>query len=153
MEMRDAEGNRLERLLTAESRQLIFQNHVGQRLLGSVCYRERDVLRAELGRDGRRLTVELNGGTLPFRTHHFDISTPDAATPSRTQRLHPGFLGGEPRGIAFKPGSFSIAVTDFAVGADATKKAVAEPLDAFADARNFGDVNPGTENHRSIVNF
>src|SRR5208282_1469102 len=130
----------------------IFENDVGQGFFGSVGERERDVLGAELGGDGRRLTVKLKSGTLPFRPHHFDIAPADAATPSRTQRLHPGLLGGEARGIAFKAAGSSFAITDFAFGEDATKKAVAKPFDALADARNFGDVNPCAENHRSIVN-
>src|SRR6267154_559747 len=102
---------------------------MGQRFFGSVRNRERDVFRAELLRDGRRLTVKLNSRTLPFRAHHFNIPPSDAATPSRAQRLHSGFLGGEARGIAFKTAGFSFAVTDFALGEDASKKAFAEPLD------------------------
>src|ERR1700704_5302947 len=126
---------------------------MGQRFFGSVRNRERDVFRAELLRDGRRLTVKLNSRTLPFRAHHFDIAPPDAATPSRAQRLHPSFFGGEARGIAFKTAGFSFAVTDFALGEDPPKKAFAEPLDRFADTRNFGDVHPGADNHADIVNW
>src|ERR1700674_54224 len=124
-------------------RSSIFQNDVSQGFLGSMGNRERDIFRAELGRDDRRLTVKLNSRTLPLRAHHFDIAPADAATPSRAQRLHPRFLGGQPRGIAFKAAGFSFAVTNFALSEDATKKAVAKPLDGFADARNFGDVYPG----------
>src|SRR5208282_1504032 len=125
---------------------------MGQGLLGSVGNRERDVFRAEFGRDGRRLTVKLNGRTLPLRAHHFDVAPPDAVTPSRAQRFHAGFLGGEARRVAFKAAGFSFAIKDFANGENAMKKAVAEPLNALADARHFGDVHSGAKNHKSIVN-
>src|SRR5208283_3362975 len=126
---------------------------VGQGLLGRVGKREGDVFRAQLGRDGRGLTMKLKGGTLPLRPHHFDIAPADAVTPSRAERLHSGFLGGKARGIAFKAARFSFAVTDFAVGENAAKKAVAKALNAFADAGNFGDVHSGAQNHRDIVNW
>src|ERR1700675_775347 len=126
---------------------------MGQRFFGSMGNRECDVFGAEFLRDGRRLTVKLNSRTLPFRAHHFDIAPSDAATPSRAQCFHSRFLGGEARGIAFKAPGFSFAVTNFALSEDAAKKAVAEPLDSFADARNFGDVHPGAENHEDIVNW
>lgn len=137
----------------AENGESLLDNDVGQGLPGRVGEGESDVFRAQLGRDGRRLTVKLNGRTLPFWAHHFDIAPPDTAAPSRTERLHSGFLGGEARGIAFKAAGSLFAITDFALGENAAKKAVAKPLDAFADAMNFGDVNPGAENHKVIVNF
>ena len=137
----------------AESRRLIFQDDVGQGLLGGVGDREGDILRAEPGGDGRRLAVKLNRGTLASWAHDFDIAPADAATPSRAQRLHPGFLGGKARSIAFKAAGFSFALADFAFGEDAAEEAVSEALDAFANARNFGDVHSGAENHRSIVNW
>ena len=126
---------------------------MGEGFFGSVGERERYVFRAEFGGDGRRLTVKLNSGTLPFRSHHFDIAPADAATPSRAQRLHRGFFGGEARGIAFTAAGSSFAITDFAFGEDAKKKAVAKAFDALADARNLGDVNSGADDHRDIVNW
>src|ERR1019366_209813 len=131
----------------------VFQNDVSQGLLGSVSDGERDVFRAEFSGDGCGLAVELNGRTLAFWAHNFDIAPADTVTPSRAQGFHSGFLGGETRGIAFKPGGFSFAVTNFTFGEDAMKKAVTEALDAFADAGNFGDVHSGAENHGNIVNW
>jgi hypothetical protein len=42
---------------------------------------------------------------------------------------------------------------DFAVRENAMEKAIAEALNAFADARNFSDVHSGAEDHRDIVNW
>src|SRR5208283_679817 len=150
-ELRSAGGGRMRPPPRGLDGWLIFENDVGQSLLGGVGERESDVFGAELGCNGRRFTVKLNGRTLAFWPHHFDIAPADAVTPSRAERLHPGFLGGEARGIAFKAAGFSFAVPHFALGEDAVEKAIAKALDAFADARNFGDVNSGAEDHRNIV--
>ena len=60
--------------------------------------------RAQLGCNGRGFAVKLKRGALALRAHRFDIAPADAMTPSRAQRLHSGFLGGEARGVAFHSG-------------------------------------------------
>jgi hypothetical protein len=132
--------------------ELILQNDVRQRLLGRVSYREGDILCTEFGRNGCGLTVKLNGRPLPFRAYYFDIAPANPSTPSGPQCLHPRFLGGKASGIAFEAPGFSFTISNFAVGKNATQKAVAEAPDAFADARNFGDVDPSAKNHKDIVN-
>src|SRR5579871_1183633 len=108
-----------------------------QRFFRSVSDRERNILSAEFRGNGSGLAVKLNGGALAPRTHNFDIAPPDAAAPSRAQRLHASLFGGKARGVAFKATGAALAILDFALGEDALQKTLAEAFETFADARNL----------------
>src|SRR5271163_1983350 len=95
--------------------------------------------------------MKLNGRTLPFRTHYFNIPPTNTATPSRAERLHPRFFGGKTRGIAFEAMASLFAVTNFAIGEYAPQKADAKALDALTNARNFGDVQAGANDHDDML--
>src|ERR1700677_605946 len=128
-----------------------FQNYVSQRLLRGVGDRECDIFCAELGCDGRGFTVKLNGRTLPFRAHDFDVAPADSATPTRAQCFHPRFFGGEAGGVTFEASRFSFAISNFAVGENAPKKTFAEAFNAFADARDFGNIDSSANDHRDML--
>src|SRR6202167_1142127 len=128
-----------------------FQNDMCQRLLRGVGDRERDILGAEPGCDGCGFTVKLNGRTLPFRAHDFDVAPADSATPTCAQGFHPRFFGGEAGGVTFEAARFSFAISNFAVGENAPKKTFAEAFDAFADARDFGDIDSSANDHRDML--
>src|ERR1700689_3996420 len=113
--------------------------------------RKRNILRAQLSRNRRRFAMKLQRGTLALRAHHFDITPADAATPSRAQRLHPGFLRSEARGISFTAVGLPLAITDFAGSEDALQETVAKPFDAIAYAGHFGDVYSRANDHLDIV--
>lgn len=131
---------------------LTFKDHVGQSFLRGMSERKRDIPGTQRRRDIRGCAMKLDGRALAFWPHHFDITPSYATAPTRAERFHSGFFGGEAGGITFKAPGPPFAVTDFSVGEDATKKAVAETLDGFADARHFSNVDSGAENHRDIVN-
>jgi hypothetical protein len=126
---------------------------MGERLLGGVGDGEGDVFRPQLFRDCGCLAMKLNGGTLAFAAHDFNIAPADAMVPSRAQGLHAGFFGGEAGGVTLKTVGLALAVLDFAFRKDATKEAVAEAFDALANAVDFGDINAGAEDHANIVNW
>jgi hypothetical protein len=130
-----------------------FQNYVSQRLLRGVGDRERNIFCADLGGNAGSFAVKLNSRTLPFRAHHFDVAPADAVTPSCTESLHASFLRGETSGITFETIGSSLTIIDLAFGEYTVKKAVAKAFDAFADARNFGNVDSCADDHTNIVNW
>ena len=138
--------------LASKSWALVFKNYVGHGLLGCVSERECDIFRPKFGGDGCGLAMELQCGALALRPHNLNIAPADAMTPARAQCLHPRFFSGKAGGIAFKAGDFFFAVTDLAFSENAAKKAIAKTLDAFANTVDLGDIDPGSENHKSIVN-
>ena len=124
---------------------------MGQGLVGGVGKREGDVFRTEAGGNGGGLSVELNGWTLAFGTDNFDVAPADTAAPSGAESFHAGFFSGETGGVAFEASGFGFAVLDFTFGENAVEKTIAETLDGLADARNFGDIDTGAEDHFRIV--
>ena len=107
-------------------------------------------------------SLAANSAALPWKTMvgrppgwraHFDVAPTHAVVPARAEGLHGGFLGGEAGGIAFRRGWLSTRNTDFALGENAAQEAVPEALDGFANARNFGDVDAGADNHGPLSIF
>ena len=133
--------------------------------LENVRYAIRDLacIADEVAREGHKI-LPLNIGD-PL---NFDFQTPAHMIEAVYQAMRDGKNGYSPssgippalaaiRGEAARKALESIglglAVVNLGRGEDAPQKAVAEAFDAFANARNFGDVYPGAENHRSIVNW
>src|ERR1700722_2833625 len=113
--------------------------------------RKRDILSAKSGSNGRRFAMKLNGRTLPFRAHNFDVSPAHAAAPTRTERFHPRLLGGETSGIAFKTARSPFAVAYFALGVDQFQKEFSKSFNRFANASYFRDVDASAKNHRNTL--
>ena len=130
-----------------------FQDDVGQSFFPGVGQREGDIPGAELFGACRRLAVKLDGRALAFWAYHLYVAPAHAVVPSGAEGLHPRFFRGEASGIALELTGLRFAVLDFPVGKDSIQEAFAKALDGFADAGNFGDVDAGAEDHRSIVNW
>ena len=125
---------------------------MGERLVGRVSEGKGYVPGAEFGGDLSSLSVELNGWALAFGTDDFYISPANAAAPTGTKGLHPGFLGREAGSVTLKAACLRLAITDFSLGENATQEAFAMTLNRCTDARDFGDINTGAKDHRDIVN-
>jgi hypothetical protein len=127
-----------------------FENHLRNRLLSSVRERKRDMDCSQLRRKLSGLTVENDRGPSPGLTRHFNITPAHAATPSRSQRFHSGFLGGKTSGVALNAIGFGIAVADLSFGKHALKKAVAMPRNGLRDTRDLRNVDAGANNHERL---
>src|ERR1700758_4476531 len=73
--------------------------------------------------------------------------------PSRAESFHGGFLGGKARRIALDAVGLGIAIFDFSRGEYAVQKPISEAGNRLCDTWNFSNVDAGTNNHGSIVNF
>src|ERR1019366_5890510 len=65
---------------------------------------------------------------------YFQIHPTDALAPTRAQRLHAGFLGGETRGVPFGAIAESLAVGDLTGCEDALLEARPKRLQGLLDA-------------------
>src|ERR1700685_2035286 len=93
--------------------------------------------------------MKLHGWPPTWQTHNFAVAPAHTAAPSRSQRFHCAFLGGEPRGVTLLAVGLGIAVISLAAGEDTIQESVAEPLHRVANAWDFGNVDTATDDHVS----
>src|ERR1700722_3482266 len=132
---------------------LIFQDDLGDGLLGSMRKRESNVFYAQLQGKFRRPAVKFHSGTPTRQADNLAVAPAHAPAPARSQRFHSGFLCCEPRGVALLAVGFGIAVSSLASGKDAPQKALSKSLHRVANTRNFGDVYAATDDHVSLLGF
>ena len=128
---------------------LVFENHHRHGLVASMRQGQRDIADAELFRDFSGFSVKGQRRTAGGKIGHFEIAPPDASAPSGAQRFHPGFLGGEARGVALIPIRFALRVGDFAIGEDAVLETLAMALDRFAEPADFAQIHARADDHSS----
>ena len=91
--------------------------------------------------------VELERGAAGRQICHFEVTPPDAASPTSAERFHPRFLGGESGGVALVSIGFSLGVGDFALGVDTFEEAAAVAANGIPDARDFAEIDARADNH------
>src|SRR5581483_12430724 len=80
---------------------------------------------------------------------HFNIAPAHAVVPSGSQRLHGSFFGRETSRISLDAIGLRIAIPDFSFGENALYEALPEARNCVGDPWNFGNINPGADDHRS----
>ena len=127
-----------------------FENHLRNRLLGSVRERKRHIRRSQpCGKLGC-LAVESDRGPASRLARNFNVAPAHAMVPSGTESFHAGFLGGEAGSVAFHTIGFRVAIADLTFGKDAMEETVAVAGQGLRDSRNLGNVDPGADNHEEI---
>src|ERR1700724_1557040 len=91
--------------------------------------------------------MEFNGRPVARFSEHFYIAPANAVVPSGAQGFHGSFLGGKSGRISLNPVRLGIAISNFAICEDAANKPLTETLNGFCDARYFGYINSGANNH------
>jgi polyphenol oxidase len=102
---------------------------------------EGDALDTEVRGDFCGFASEGHGRAAGLLADDFEINPADAAAPSRAERFHSRFLGGETAGVAFESVLEALAILDFIGRVDAAEEGRAVALDGRLDARDFGQVH------------
>ena len=75
------------------------------------------------------------------QVEHFEVLPPHTAPPARPDGFHPGFLGGESRGVALVAVGFALDVGDFGRRVDALDETPSMTFDGVADAVHLRQVD------------
>jgi hypothetical protein len=67
------------------------------------------------------------------------------------ESLGSGFLGGKARGETLSGGSFGAAIGNFLFGKHAVQESLAEALEGVRDARDFNQIDAGSDEHEATV--
>src|SRR5271157_317019 len=98
-----------------------------------------------------RLVVKGDGRPAARHSLYFYVLPGDAAIPTGANGFHGGFFGDEASGIPLCFVGLGLAVADFGGREDPLKEAPPKALDGVRDARDFCDIDTGTDDHRTAA--
>ena len=87
---------------------------------------------------GTAVQLQLRGTAGP--AHDFNVPPQHTLRAAGAERLHRGFLGGEPAGKVNRRMTPAHAIGDFAAGKNTLSESIAVPLEGRDDTRNFGGI-------------
>ncbi len=115
-----------------------------------MCQGEGNGADTEPGRELRGSPVKAQGRAASWRIHDFKVLPPDAEPPPCSDRLHTGFLGRKPGGIALVAICFALYIGNLQRSINAFDKTSPVTLNRAFNPVYFRKINPGADNHSSV---
>jgi hypothetical protein len=95
--------------------------------------------------------MQQKSGPAARLARHFNVAPSHPVVPARADGFHPSLFRSKASGIALYPVRLRLAVLNLSLSENPVKKPLTMPLDRFANAMHFGNVNSRTDDHAGTL--